>query len=74
MNIFILLLLAILAFILAFAPRWRERFRWGRTADSYRATRFGCLLLAAALAMMAGGLDEANGPASRWHPMSCPAS
>jgi hypothetical protein len=55
-SIFVLSLLAIAAFVLAFAPRWRGRFRWGRAADSYRATRFGCLFLAAALAMMAGGL------------------
>jgi hypothetical protein len=59
-TILILLLLAIWAVILAFVPRWRERFHWGRSADSYRATRSGCLLLAAALVTMAGGLAAAH--------------
>jgi uncharacterized membrane protein HdeD (DUF308 family) len=50
-----LLFLAAISIVLACVPRWRTRFHWGRTRDSYPVSRAGCLGVALAFLIMAAG-------------------
>lgn len=48
-------LLALTSLLVALVPRWRRKFHWGRTRDSYPVTQRGCAGIVAAFAVMAGG-------------------
>jgi len=48
--------LALVSIVISLNPRWRARFRWGRTSDASPISKLGCLGITLAFATMALGL------------------